>query len=162
MIGRAAIALLLAGSWGLALAHRAPNSFVRLQVSSQSVRAQVLVPESELAFAMPGAEGPEAFADYLRRHLTVETPQGARWQIVIREVSSLVYFDHAYMIAELECTPPAGAPSHEFVLFDDAVTHEVRNHVIVVTRDGVKDPLLGALQYPASRLAVSELPLETK
>jgi hypothetical protein len=162
MSDRTAIALLLAGSWGLALAHSAPNSFVRLDVSSQSVRAQVLVPESELAFAMPGEQGPDAFAKYLLRHVAVETPQGARWKITVREVRSQLYFDHAYLIAELECTPPAGAPSHEFVLIDDAVTHEVRNHVVVVTRDGSKHPLLGAMQYPASRLAVSELPLETK
>jgi hypothetical protein len=162
MFGRTAIALLLAGSSGLALAHRAPNSFVRLEVSSQIVRAQVLVPESELAFAMPGEQGPDAFANYLLRHVAVETPQGARWKISVREVRSQFYFDHAYMIAELECTPPAGAPSDEFVLIDDAVTHEVRNHVVVVTRNGAKHPLLGALQYPANRLAVSELPLEAE
>jgi hypothetical protein len=162
MLGRAAVVLLLAGSCGLALAHRAPNSFVRLQVSSEGLRAQVLVPESELAFAMPGAQGPEAFANYLLKHLAVESPQGTQWTIAIRDVRSELYFEHAYMIAELECTPPAGAPSHAFVLVDDAVTHEVRNHVVVVTRDGAKNPLLGALQYPASRLAVSELPLKAE
>lgn len=158
MIGRAAVALLLAGAWSVALAHRAPNSFVRLDLSSHAVRAQVLVPESELAFAMPGAQGAEAFANYLRRHVTVETPQGVRWAIAIGNVRSELYFDHAYMIAELEFTPPAGASPREFVLVDDAVTHEVRNHVVVVTRDGAEKPLLGALQYPATRLTVSEGP----
>jgi hypothetical protein len=162
MAGRAAIALLLAAASGLALAHRAPNSFVRLDLSSQTVRAQVMVPESELAFAMPGAQGPEAFANYLLRHLAVETPQGVQWTPAIRNVRSELYFDHVYMVSELEFTPPADAPSQEFVLVDDAVTHEVRNHVVVVTRDGAKNPVLGALQYPASRLAVSELPLKAE
>jgi hypothetical protein len=162
MMGRVALALLLAGAWGVALAHRAPNSFVRLDLSSEAVRAQVLVPESELAFAMPGAKGPEAFANYLRHHVTIETPLGVRWSIAIDNVRSELYFDHAYMIADLEFTPPAGASSRQFVLVDDAVTHEVRNHVVVVTRDGAKNPLLGALQFPASRLAVSELPLKAE
>jgi hypothetical protein len=162
MVRRAAIALLLAGAWGLALAHRAPNSFVRLDLSSQTVRAQVMVPESELAFAMPGLQGPEAFASYLLRHLKVETPQGVQWTITIRNVRSELYFDHAYMISELEFAPPAGASSREFVLVEDAVTHEVRNHVVVVTRDDAKNQPLGALQYPATRLTVSELPLKAE
>jgi len=41
------------------------------------------------------------------------------------------------------------------VLLDDAVTHEVRNHVVVVlARDAAKPALLGALQYPARRLTI--------
>ena len=155
MRGGAAIALLLAGVCSVALAHRAPNSFVRFDLSTKLVRADVLVPESELAFAMPGAQGPDAFADYLLRHLAVETPGGAPWKIVVRAVRSELYFDHAYLIAELEITPPAGASSREFVLVDDAVTHEVRNHIVVVTLDGAKSPVLGALQYPARRLTIA-------
>ena len=82
--------------------------------------------------------------------------------MMISHVRSEPYFDHAYLIADIEFTPPPGAQSREFVLVDDAVTHEVRNHVVVVTRDGAENPLLGALQYPATRLAVSKLPLEAE
>ena len=162
MFRRAAIALLLAAVCGVALAHRAPNSYVRLEFTGHAVRAEVLVPQSELAFAMPGGEGTQAFADYLLRHVAVESKDGARWTIVIRAVRTKLYFDHEYMLAELEITPPAGASMREFVLVDDAVTHEVRNHVVVVTRGGAETLVLGALQYPARRLAISELPLKAE
>ena len=47
------------------------------------------------------------------------------------------YLEHAYFVAELRLVPPRGAPAREFVLVNDAVTHEVRNHVVfVVGRDG--------------------------
>jgi len=43
-----------------------------------------------------------------------------------------------------------------FVLVDDTVTHEVRNHrVYVVARRGAGSELLGILQYPARRLEVA-------
>ena len=58
-------------------------------------------------------------------------------------------------VARLTLVPPAGASLRHFVLIDDTVTHEVRNHIVyVVTQgpDGVD--LLGMLQYPARRLAI--------
>lgn len=162
MSRRVAVCLLLAGICGVAFAHRAPNSFVRLDLTGDTVRAEVLVPRSELAFAMPGAQGEKAFTDYLLRHVAVETPAGTRWTVVIRSVRSTAYFEHEYLLAELVITPPAGESMRKFVLVDDAVTHEVRNHVVVVTRSGAQPRVLGALQYPASRLAVSELPLKAE
>ena len=152
---RAMLAWLLAGACGAAFAHRAPNSFVRLEIAGNAVHAEILVPRSELAFAMPGPEDAQAFSDYLLRHVAVETRDGTPWTLVIRAVRSEYYFDHGYLLAELEMTPPAGASTREFVLVDDAVTHEVRNHVVVVTRNGAQTPLLGALQYPARRLAIA-------
>ena len=82
MRGRAAFAWLLVCVCGTALAHRAPNSFVRLEASSQRVRAQMLVPLSELAYAMPGARGREDFAGYLLRHVAVETSDGGPEHLV--------------------------------------------------------------------------------
>jgi hypothetical protein len=154
MVRRAAFALLLAGACGVSLAHRAPNSFVRLDVAGNAVRAEMWVPQSELAFAMPGTQGTSAFSDYLLRHVSVETLQGTRWTIVIRAVRTTLYLDHEYLLAELEFTPPAGAPAREFVLVDDAVTHEVRNHLVLVTRSGAEARVLGALQYPTRRLTI--------
>jgi hypothetical protein len=41
---------------------------------------------------------------------------------------------------------PPGASSGAFVLVDDAVTHEVRNHVVIVLMHGAANPeFLGAL-----------------
>jgi hypothetical protein len=153
---RAALALLLVCACSAALAHRAPNSFVQLDVGAHDVRAEMLVPESELAFALPGADQTAVFPDYLLRHVAVETPDGTPWKIVIRAVRKTVYFDHDYLVAELEITPPAGASVRDFVFIDDAVTHEVRNHLVIVTRRGVETRVLGALQYPARRLNIAQ------
>ena len=50
---------------------------------------------------------------------------------------------------------PPGASARAFVLVDDAITHEVRNHVVVVLARGATNPeFLGALQYPARRLTI--------
>ena len=149
------LALLCAAGCGLALAHSEPNSFVRLSFLAQSVNAEVLVPESELAFATAAERTSENFADYLRRHLSAETPQGAAWKMVVRSVSNTTYLEHAYLSAQVEFTPPPGASAHAFVLVDDAVTHEVRNHVVLVLARRAANPeILGALQYPARRLAI--------
>jgi hypothetical protein len=140
---------------GPTLAHSAPNSFVKLSFLAQSVRAEVLVPESELAYATAAERATEPPADYLLRHLAAETPEGAVWTVAVRSLSHVTYLEHAYLSAQLEFTPPAGASPASFVLVDDAVTHEVRNHVVIVLAPGAERPqLLGALQYPARRLIV--------
>ncbi len=71
----------------------------------------------------------------------------------VRETS---YVDHAYFVADVRLVPPAGASTRAFVIVDDAVTHEVRNHrVFVVTRRDAGSDLIGILQYPARRLEVA-------
>jgi len=157
MISRAAwmLGLLCAAGCGLALAHSAPSSFVKLSFLPHSVQAEVLVPESELAFATAAESASEPFAEYLLRHLSAETPQGARWSAKFRSVRSISYLEHAYLSAQVEFTPPPGASARAFVLVDDAITHEVRNHVVVVLARGDTNPeVLGALQYPERRLTI--------
>jgi len=150
------VLLLCAAGYGLALAHSAPNSLIKLEFLADSVRAEVLVPESELAFATAAERASQPFANYLLRHLSAETPQGAAWKVEVRSVRSTTYLEHAYLSAQVEFTPPAGASPREFVLVDDAVTHEVRNHRVIVLARGEPSPrLLGALQYPARRLVVA-------
>jgi len=140
-----------------ALAHRAPNSVVRLDFGADAVRVEVMVPRSELAVVLPGAQGAPEFTAYLLGHIAAETPEGAPWRIRVRGVRQASYLEHDYLLAELDLIPPPGASPLRFVLVDDAVTHEVRNHVVwVVSSQG--DGLLGALQYPARRLAVERQP----
>ena len=147
--------LACAAGCGVALAHSAPNSLVKLDFRAHTVRAEILVPESELAFATAAERASEPFADYLRRHLSAETPQGAAWKLEVRSVIGTDYLGHAYLSVQVEFTPPPGASAREFVLVDDAVTHEVRNHVVLVLATGATDPeVLGALQYPARRLTL--------
>ena len=42
------------------------------------------------------------------------------------------YLEHDYVLAELDLTPPRGASPRRFALVNDAVTHEVRNHIVWV------------------------------
>ena len=147
--------MLCAAGCGLALAHSAPNSFVKLSFLAHAVHAEVLVPESELAFATAAERTSDTFTIYLLRHLSAETPQGEAWKMDVRSESRTTYLEHTYLSAQVEFTPPPGASARAFVLVDDAVTHEVRNHVVLVLARGEENPeVLGALQYPARRLAI--------
>lgn len=141
---------------GVTSAHPAPSSIIRFEFRAADVRAEYWVPESELEFAR-AADPDGSFPAYLLRHVAAETAAGARWRLAIDSVRETTYLGHPYFVAELTLAPPAGAPARGFVLVDDAVTHEVRNHVVyVVTRRGAESGLVGALQYPARRLEVPE------
>jgi len=143
---------LLAGAAG---AHPAPNSQLRLEFQAGVVLAEYWVPKSELAWAR-AADPAGGYDAYLLRHLAAETQDGKPWQVIIGAVRESTYMDHEYLVAKLRLAPPAGATARDFVLVADAITHEVRNHVVFVTaRRGDGADLVGALQYPAKRLRVT-------
>jgi hypothetical protein len=146
--------VLLAMFAGTAAAHPAPSSILRFEFGAAEVRAEYWVPESELEYARAADPGGDLRA-YLLRHVAAETAAGARWRVSIGVVREASYLGHAFRVAELTLVPPQGSTATAFVLVDDAVTHEVRNHVVyVVTRQGAESSLVGALQYPARRLDV--------
>lgn len=75
-----------------AAAHPAPNSVVNLDFGRSSVHAELLLPTSELRYAL-AAEGIErssispgdpAISDYLARHVGLATPAGGRWHSAVR------------------------------------------------------------------------------
>jgi hypothetical protein len=139
-----------------AFAHPAPNSVMKLEFQADRVRAEYWVPVSELEYARAADPAGREFPAYLLRHVAAETEGGAPWRVAVLSVREADYLGHPYLVAELGFEPPAGTPVDEFVLVDDAVTHEVRNHVVyVVTRRGAENALVGALQYPARRLIVT-------
>ena len=153
---RIAPSLLLALLAGAVSAQPAPSSIVRLEFRASDVRGEVWIPTSELAYAQAADPG-GTFPAYLLRHVAAESADGTRWRVAVGAVRETEYLGHPYLVAELTLAPPAGAPTAAFVLIDDAVTHEVRNHVVyVVSRHGADSSLLGALQYPAKRLDVRE------
>lgn len=140
---------------GAVFAHPAPNSIMRLEFRPGAVHAEYWVPASELAYARAADPGGELPA-YLMRHVTAEAVDGARWHLAVESVSETSYLGHPYLVAQLTLSPPAGESGREFVLVDDAVTHEVRNHVVyVVERRGSQSDVLGALQYPERRMVVA-------
>jgi hypothetical protein len=152
---RVVVALLLATVAATAFAHPAPSSIVRLEFAADGARAEYWIPESELEYARAADPGGDLQA-YLLRHVAAETTAGERWRVTVGSVRQAVYLGHPYQVASLALAPPPNATAHDFVLVDDAVTHEVRNHwVYVVARRGAESELVGALQYPARRLAVA-------
>jgi hypothetical protein len=154
---RVATALFLLAAAASVGAHQAPNSLLRLDIRADAVHAECWVPVSELDFARAAEPGGD-LAAYLLRHIAAETAAGARWRVAVEALRDATYLGHAYVVADLTLAPPAGASTGEFVLFDDAVTHEVRNHVVyVVARRGDASALIGALQYPARRLDVARM-----
>jgi len=153
---RIAATLLFASLAAVAMAHPAPNSIMRLEFGTGVVRAEYWVPESELDYAR-AADPVGDFPAYLLRHVAAESPRGAPWRVSVEAFRQMTYLEHGYLVATLMFTPPAGASAGDFVLVDDAVTHEVRNHVVyVVTRHGTESGLAGALQYPQRRLDVAK------
>ena len=138
-----------------ASAHPAPNSMLRLDFRADGVRVECWVPQSELAYARTADPGGD-FPAYLLRHVGAETRDGKPWRVTVGTVREATYLDQPYVVADLRFTPPAGTSTQDFVLIDDAVTHEVRNHVVFVpARREQGSDLLGALQYPARRLRVA-------
>jgi hypothetical protein len=147
-------ALLLAAP--AAFAHPAPNSIIKLEFQSGRVQAEYWVPVSELDYARAADPAGREFTAYLLRHVAAESGSGAPWHVAVQSVREADYLGHPYLVAQLTLDPPAGTPVDSFVLVDDVVTHEVRNHVLyVVTRRGAENALVGALQYPARRLVVT-------
>jgi hypothetical protein len=135
--------------------HPAPSSLLRLEFRPGVVAAEYWLPVSELAHARAADRAGTDFAAYLLRHVAAETSAGEPWQVTVQGVREATYLEHAYLVAELWLVPPAGAPLRPLVLTEDAVTHEVRNHVVyVVEKHGADSQLLGALQYPARRLEI--------
>jgi hypothetical protein len=152
---RLAAGLLLAALACAALAHPAPSSILRLELRTAAVRAEYWVPVSELEYAR-AADPAGDLPAYLLRHVAAETAAGVRWRVTVASVREAAYQQHAYLVARLDFEPPAGSSARDLVLIDDAVTHEVRNHVVyVVARRDAESGVVGALQYPARRLEIS-------
>lgn len=153
---RAAWVASLALASAAAFAHPAPNSIVKLEFQHERVLAEYWVPVSELEYARAADPAGNEFTAYLLRHVAAESESGAAWRVAVKSVREANYLEHPYLVADLAFEPPAGTPADSFVLVDDLVTHEVRNHVVyVVTRRGAGNALIGALQYPARRLMVT-------
>jgi hypothetical protein len=163
MIARRPLAcVILSVMAATAWAHRAPNSVVSLDFTARSVHAELRVPQSELDYAEAAEIPGENFPTYLLRHVAVETPGGVRWRVELRSVRRADVGGHDCWVALLDLVPPPGSSTRDLVFIDDAVTHEVRNHVVTVLArsdaaaadDAPPMRVLGLLQFPARRLEI--------
>jgi hypothetical protein len=144
---RVLLALLVASA--TASAHPAPSSEVAIELVDDGARAELLLPASELAHVTAD------LAHYLPAHISAETLGGAPWSIAFGEPRPKTLDGHPYWTVTLALTPPSGAPASELVLVDDAITHEIRNHYIIV-RLGAE--VAGVMQYPQHRITIGALP----
>ncbi|MDF3022633.1 MAG: HupE/UreJ family protein [Steroidobacteraceae bacterium] len=134
--------------------HPAPNSTLRLDFEAHGVRAEYWLPVSELGYARAGENEPD-LAAYLLGRLHAESPAGEAWKIRVKAVREDRYLEHDYLVAELQLAPPPGVAARPFVLVDDVITHEVRNHIVFVVENRPSgNRLIGMLQYPNRRLSI--------
>ena len=137
-------------------AHPAPNSMLRLEFRADRRARRMLDARVGTGVrARRGSACQRALAAYLLRHVAAETPDGApldgggrrRARDDLRSTTLT-------SCAELTLVPPRGASAREpFVLVDDAVTHEVRNHVVyVVARRDAGTICSAHCSIPARRL----------
>lgn len=133
------IALLVAGP---AAAHFTPNSEVRLDFGAHVVEAEVIVPASELGYAvgrrLTGPDGTLAVptADMLKRyiaaHVGARAADGRPWTVLVRGVELRTDEGAPDVRFHLALAPPAGADVRRFDLSYSAVIDRIPNHFVLV------------------------------
>src|SRR5215468_7040875 len=92
-----------------ATAHPAPNSVINLDFGRSTLRAELLLPTSELRYALAAegierssiaADDPE-IADYLAGHVALRSPGGDRWLGVLHASHLQAFAGHDYLVATL-------------------------------------------------------------
>lgn len=163
-------AILVAGG-SAAHAHEMPNSVVYLDFGSQALGMELVLPATELRYALPDETAQRldhptradsaVLAAYILDHLAVTTSDKRSWRLEILTLSPSTQAGHTDVRVELLATPPPGAALDHLILRDSLVTHSVMSHTILVFArrgaggEGTDAPrLIGALQNPVSDLSV--------
>ncbi len=133
--------VILVALTSVARAHPAPMTEVTITRGTPTILAMRL-PASELAHV--NVTTSDQVAAYLPRHIT------SNWELALGPVRSIVVDGHPYWETTVTVTGDGA-----LVLYDDAITHEVRNHYIVM-HDGSETRVL---QYPQRLLIGSPRPL---
>lgn len=131
------------GALARLVAHNAPGSAVLLDFEPQSVRAELRVPTSELKFAfghdleIGAATAIERFGpqlvEYFRQHVAVRAPDGRGWNVEVLQMEVAASEQPVDLVVRMRWRPPKDAPVRRFALTYDAVSHEVMNHIVVVS-----------------------------
>ena len=156
----AALALALL-AWPAA-AHLTPNSEIRLRFEPGALRADVLIPAAEYAFATGRSPRRSAeVARYLTSHTAAAAPDGRRWRTTVSNLRVVEAAGGPDLLATLTYTPPPGAPDRKLTLAWDAVIREADNHFALVSVRGdlargvgESDALLGSFTAGQPTIAI--------
>ena len=121
-----------------AAAHLTPNSEIRLRFEPGALRADVLIPAAEYAYAtsQPADDKPATLAAlgrYLIAHTTATAPDGRRWTVAVERIHVEPAAGGPDILATLSYTPPPGAPDRRLTLAWDAVIREADSHFALVS-----------------------------
>jgi hypothetical protein len=148
-------------------AHLTPSSEVSIDFGQREAVADVIIPRSEYAFATgnPISNDPASLAQakaYLLQHITVTTPSGRSWALVIERIKFVQIAGPPDLHAIVKMTAPPNDEARRLTIDWRAVIGNVPNHfVLFVTRSdfsaGKIDEdrqVLGALQGDRQRLVI--------
>jgi energy-converting hydrogenase Eha subunit E len=176
MIRRAALCLLglLALIWTIpAIAHSMPNSVVNVDVGSDSVRIETILPANELRLSFGASlhdrgnrltpELREGLERYLAGHIALTSDDGRLWPLNHQTIWIEPGAGHDDVVARMTFVKTSGISPTKFTLHDDAITHIVMSHVITVFLRGddrsraldAAPEFLGMLQNPVFQLSFS-------
>jgi hypothetical protein len=123
--------------------HVAPQSFVLLDLQDDGVGAELRLPLAELALAVghPLATAPAdatptygaELSRYITSNVTATAPDGRPWRVAVTGLGGRSENDVDFLVANVWLTPPDGAPVDRLALHYDVITHEVINHVALVS-----------------------------
>ena len=159
-------------------AHPTLDSRVLLDFQRDRLHASVQMPLPDLLVAqpslvqMPKGAGVELndtrLNDYMSTHMRVEGAEGHRWETRVMDWKLVppATEEHPTLVEVQIEFNPLGKPLEQFILQADVVTHEVRNHsILVLLRSdwaaglAVQAPqLLGSLSHERTQLQVSRQP----
>ena len=163
-VAAGAMVLLLCGS--PAVAHFTPNSEVQLAIGHGAIRADVIVPQGEYAYATgnPVANDTRSLAiarAYLESHSAIAAPDGRRWTRHLESIAFAQIAGPPDLHAIEQWTPPPGAPLRKFAIEWRVIVDVLPNHFAlflvssdVATRVGSVHEVVGAVRAHSGPLLV--------
>lgn len=158
----------LAAIWAFALcsvpaaAHLTPNSEVQLDRRGSEVRADIIVPQGEYAYAtgnpVDGSSASLATARaYLLSQFAVSGPDGRGWKIVIDTIEFARIAGPPDLHATARLIPPRGTDPTRFAIDWRVVVDQLPSHfALFVTAGGERErTILGAARQGQTRLPVN-------
>lgn len=132
------------------LAHPMPNTEIMVSVGASGAALEIAVPAPELRLALPTelAQAGDLLAEpaytrlsrYFDNHLSVRTPEDVAVPHVVRSMSIWTaqteeVGEYEEMRVQVSIPAAAGFDPHHFLLYYDAVIHQVPNHFALVYLD---------------------------